>query len=223
MLGRARLLHNIGYSTLLVDLQAHGESPGDHITAGYRERHDVAAAVNFVRSRNPEHLIGIVARSLGGAATLLATPLEIDALALESVYPTITDAIHNRISMRLGPFHHILAPALLVQLKPRLGISPSQLRPIDHVAGTGCPVLVAGGDRDLHTTLAETERLYDAADAPKQLVIFAGAAHTDLLNHDPEQYRQDVIGFLDTHLRPGQENHDPEESRPQQTKQPEPE
>ena len=102
MLGRARLLHDAGYSTLLVDLLAHGESQGDHITAGYLERHDVAAAVDFIRSRKPDQKIAVVGCSLGGVAALLATPLGIDALVLESVYPTITEAVHDRVSTRLG-------------------------------------------------------------------------------------------------------------------------
>jgi fermentation-respiration switch protein FrsA (DUF1100 family) len=59
---------------------------------------------------------------------------------------------------------------------------------------------VAAGDLDLHTTLTETKRLYDAAREPKQLVIFDGAAHSDLLKHNPSQYRNAVVGFLDAHL-----------------------
>jgi len=202
MLGRANLLREAGYSLFLVDFQAHGESAGDQITAGYRERHDVTASVKFVRSRNPDHRIAIVGWSLGGAAALLATPLDIDALVLESVYPTVSQAVHNRISKRFGPLHHVFAPALLMQFKPRLGISPSQLRPIDYVADVGCPVLIVGGDCDRHTTLDETKRLYDAAQYPKKLVVFNGAAHTDLLKHDRLKYQADVAGFLEAHLRP---------------------
>lgn len=196
------MLVDAGYATLLVDLQAHGESSGDNITAGFRERHDVAAAVDYARSRNPNHKIGVVGRSLGGAATLLASPLEIDALVLESVYPTITEAVHNRVSIRLGPFHHVVAPILLAQLKPRLGIWPSQLRPIDHIEAVNCPVMVAAGGIDRHTSLAESKRLYNAACEPKQLLIFADASHVDLLAHDPRKYETQVLGFLDTHLRP---------------------
>ncbi|WP_425397805.1 alpha/beta hydrolase [Aeoliella sp.] len=203
MLSRARLLHEAGYSTLLVDLQAHGESPGEHITIGHLERHDARAAVEYVRRRTPEHKIGIVGRSLGGAAALLGSPLEVDAVVLESVYPTIDEAVHDRMEMRFGPLHHVLAPALLVQLEPRLGISTSDLRPIDHIATVGCPVLVAAGDQDRHTTLAETERLHAEASAPKQLVIFGGAGHNDLLKHDAAQYKDEIVGFLDEHLLGG--------------------
>ena len=47
MLGRARLFRDAGYTVVMVDLQAHGESPGQHITVGHLERFDVRAAVKF--------------------------------------------------------------------------------------------------------------------------------------------------------------------------------
>lgn len=202
MLERAKLFHDSGYSVVLIDMQAHGESPGKNVTIGFLERHDVRAAVQFAKQTHPDHRIGIVACSMGGAATLLASPLEIDALVLESVYPTITEAVHNRVSVRLGPLSHALAPLLLCQLKPRLGISTSDLRPIDRIASVDCPVLLAAGDADRHTSIAETRRMFDTAVSPKQLVIFEDAHHTDLLKHNPKKYNDEILPFLDEHLRP---------------------
>jgi fermentation-respiration switch protein FrsA (DUF1100 family) len=200
MLGRARLFHDAGYSIVMVDLQAHGESAGESITLGHQERHDVVAAIEFAREKNPQHRIGVVGRSLGGAAALLGSPLDIDALVVESVYPTISEAVHNRIAMRAGPLAYVLSPTLLCQLRPRLGISLSELRPIDHIAECGCPVLVASGERDRHTSMKETQRLYEAANEPKQLAVFKGAGHINLMDHDPEQYTDEVLGFLNTYL-----------------------
>ena len=134
-----------------------------------------------------------------GCRSLAASPLKIDALVLESVYPTITEAVRNRISLRLGPLTDILTPALLIQLKPRLQIDPSQLCPIDNIHDAGCPVLIAAGDCDRHTTLPETMRLFQAANNPKQLVVFEGAAHQDLLAFDPGRYDK-VLDFLNLHL-----------------------
>lgn len=201
MLSRARLLRDRGYSTLLVDLQAHGESLGDRITVGYLEKYDVLAAVEYVRSLDPEQKIAIIGSSLGGASALFANP-EIDGLVLESVHPSVTEAVHNRIEMRLGPLHHIIAPLLLVQLRSRLGISPSQLCPINQLDKLRCPILIASGDQDLHTTIEETRRMHDAAGDLKQLVVFEGAAHVDLLAYDPERYEKFVLGFIDDHLMP---------------------
>ena len=45
MLSRAEFLQRAGYSVLLFDAQAHGESQGDRITFGYLEALDAAAAV----------------------------------------------------------------------------------------------------------------------------------------------------------------------------------
>ena len=71
MLDRARMLHAAGYATVMIDLQAHGESTGDVITVGHLEQHDVRAAVEFARSEHPNEPIGVLGVSLGGAAALL--------------------------------------------------------------------------------------------------------------------------------------------------------
>lgn len=201
MLDRARMLHRLGYATVMIDFQAHGESPGDRITVGHLEQHDVHAAVEFARREHPQEPIGVIGVSLGGAAALLASPLDVDALVLESVYPTIHDAIHNRVATQLGPLSWIPASLLLVQLEPRLGVSSDTLRPIDHMADVGCPVCVVSGTDDLHTTEAETRAMFSAAAAPKQLWLVDGASHEDLLQNDPGGYRQQVVGFLGEQLR----------------------
>lgn len=203
MLTRARLFRDAGFSVVLIDMQAHGESPGDNITVGFQESRDVAAAVAFVKNLRPNNKIGIVGWSLGGAATLLSSPLDIDAIVLESVYPTINEAVHNRVSMRLGPLAIAVAPMLTWQIYPRLGISTGELRPIDRIAQTGCPVLVAAGDEDLHTPLNETQSLFEKACEPKKLAIFEGASHQDLYGFNRDFYKQEVLAFLKIHLLDG--------------------
>ena len=196
MIGRAEMLHDRGFAVLLVDMQAHGESQGGNITIGFLEKLDVTAAVGFVKQNHPNHKIGIDGWSLGGAATLLASPMDVDAIVIESVYPTVTDAVYDRVEMRLGPLKHIVAPALLCQLKPRLGISPADLRPIDFMAKVDCPLLVMTGDADAHTPLDETLRMFDEAVEPKRLVVFPGAEHEDLLEFDRHRYVSEVGNFF---------------------------
>ena len=102
--------------------------------------------------------------------------------------------------MRAGPLKYVLAPALLWQLEPRLGFTADNLRPIDHLKDVSCPVLIAAGDQDQHTLIDETHRMFAAAIAPKQLVIFAGAKHEDLLKFDRQKYQAEVVGFISAHL-----------------------
>lgn len=196
MVDRARMLNEAGYATVLIDFQAHGESPGREITMGYLERHDVRAAVAYARREHPHEPIGVIGVSLGGAAALLGSPLEIDALVLEAVYTTIDVAVHNRVADLLGPLAPVPTSLLLMQLQPRLGIATSELRPIDHIARVDCPVFVLSGTNDRHTTVADDDALLAAAVEPKQLWMVDGAAHVDLYGHDPARYRDHVLQFF---------------------------
>src|SRR5262245_28796214 len=60
MLSRAKLLLGHGFSVLLIDLQAHGETPGGAITFGWRESGDVRAALGWLRSAAPSRRIGVI-------------------------------------------------------------------------------------------------------------------------------------------------------------------
>jgi uncharacterized protein len=203
MLGRARLLRAAGYSVLLVDLPAHGESGGARIGFGAREGAGVRAALRFLRDALPGEPIGVIGVSLGAAALVLSRPSPApDAVVLESMYPTLADAVANRLALRLGEAGRLLAPALLWQLPLWLDdLSADDLRPIVALADLAAPVLIASGTQDRHTTWAETLRLFDAARPPKALWAVQDAAHVDLHAHDPDAYRARVLAHLAQHLR----------------------
>ncbi len=204
MASRATLLRTRGFSVLLIDLQAHGETPGEEITLGWRESRDVEAALEWLKSRFPGRRIGAIGCSLGGASILLGhQPAGFDAIVLEAVYPRIGRAVENRVRLRVGVLAPLLTPLLLAQIPLRLHISPHDLEPIRHIADVGAPVLIAAGSRDEHTTLGESEELYGTAVQPKQLWVVDGARHQDFLAYDPAGYEAHVIEFLVQYLRPG--------------------
>ena len=201
MINRARFLSRAGFSVLLFDFQAHGESSGDHITFGYLESKDAQAAVEFLRANAPGERIGVIGESMGGAATLLAEPkLEVDAMVLEMVYPTINDAIGNRLSARLGNWSRVLTPLLSRQLKPRLGIDADALQPINRVGQLTAPKQFIVGAEDKHTTMEDSQRMFAAAAEPKELWIVDRAAHVDLYAVAKEEYERRVLSFFTSRL-----------------------
>jgi uncharacterized protein len=198
MVERARFLRRASYSVLLIDFQATGETKGDHITFGWKESRDVLAAVNFIRNAESSSHIAIIGSSLGGAATLLATPpLKVDGIVLEAVYPAIDIATRNRLQNYLGPLGRLTAPLLLKQLHARLGISAKDLRPIDHIANVSCPLLIIGGETDRNTRPEDTRMLFSRAQSPKQLWLVPKAGHIDLHKAAPAEYESRVVAFLE--------------------------
>jgi len=201
MVPRARYLARQGYSVLLFDFQACGESIGKQVTFGRRESEDAQAAVAYVHQALPAERVGVIGVSMGGAAAVLASPpLPVDALVLESVYPSITEAIHDRIARWLGPAAVAVAPLLIAQIQSRLGFSPDALRPIDGVRAVRAPKLILAGTEDRHTTLAESERFFAAASEPKAFWPVAGAPHTDLYTYAGTLYETRVGDFLARNL-----------------------
>jgi len=201
MLARADFLYNAGYSVLLFDFQAHGESLGKHITFGYLESRDATAAVAFARQRFPGEKIATIGFSMGGAAELLAQPpLVVDAMVVESCYPTIEQAIEDRMIVRFGKLGRLVPPLLTWQMEPRLGISVDDLRPIQQVPKLTVPKFFMAGEADPNTTLPESQALFAAAAEPKQLWIVPGARHEDLHHFAPQPYEKQVLAFLAKNL-----------------------
>jgi len=202
MVERARFLHAAGYSVLMIDFQASGESPGKAVTFGYREAADVKAALHYLHRRLPGERVGIIGTSMGGAATLLAEPqVHVDAVVLEQVYPTIRQALDDRLRIYLGSAGPWLAPFMLATLHAQLGIYPAQLSPIEHIGHWSVPKLLIVGDRDQHTTIAESYAMFQAAATPKELWVVHGAEHVDLCHYAGAAYKAKVLAFLNAHLR----------------------
>ncbi|MCC2973326.1 alpha/beta hydrolase [Massilia sp. IC2-476] len=201
MLARARFLQAAGYAVLLIDLPGHGASPAPAITFGLHEGAAVKAALDYLRGTYPGQRVGVIGVSLGAASYVLCADCpRADAVVLESMYPTIEEAVQDRLRMRVGPLAAPLSQLLLVQLPLRLDIEPEQLRPIERMPALDAPVLIAAGDADQHTTIAETRRIFAAAGRDKALWEVPGAAHVDLYAFAPAEYERRVGAFLARHL-----------------------
>lgn len=202
MISRARFLRSAGFSLLVIDFRGHGDSSGGRSTYGGLESRDALAAVEFLRCALPAERIGVIGISMGGAAALLGpAPLPVQALVLESVYPTIEDGVRDRLRAWLGPVGAALAPVAMGWLLPREGISAADLRPIDRIKELSAPVFVLSGGADRYTPPIESRSLFDRAPEPKAFWSVDGAGHVDLHEFAGAEYERRVGAFLVRHLR----------------------
>lgn len=202
MLDRARFLQADGFGVVLVDFRGHGESTPASSTYGAHESADAAAAVALAHVREPGERVGVIGISMGGAATLLGPkPLAVDALVLESVYPTIDRAVADRAHAWLGPFGAPLVPLFLDVILPSRGVQREALRPIDRIAEQRAPILMLAGTADRYTTITEARALFARATAPKTFWAVDGAEHEDLHAFARAEYERRVGDFLSAMLQ----------------------
>lgn len=204
MLDRAEFLYRNQFSVIMIDLQAHGESSGKAITFGHREGDGVSAALNSLQAQD-EHLpVFVLGVSLGGASFLLSEETDVQGVILEAVYPTIAEALWNRLAAKAGSwFATPVSSILLAQTEWRLGIERQQLQPIDQLPALRCPVFMMCGQQDMHTTPKETRRMFESlvsADDPQLqpnlLWLIPDAGHVDLHGFQKDDYEQRVTKFL---------------------------
>ncbi len=201
MVDRATMLNTAGYSVLLFDFQAHGKSSGKHITFGYLESQDTNAAFKLLKNKINGKPVGIIGVSLGGASALLSSiKNQANAIVLEMVYPTLKEAVKNRIEIHLKILGKHLSPLLLWQIKPRLGFSPEELSPIDELKQTTSPVFIIAGTKDKHTSIDQSNRMFEQASEPKKIWRVKGAAHQNIYEYAPEKYRDQVLTFFHDYM-----------------------
>ncbi|MDQ2912402.1 MAG: lysophospholipase [Chloroflexota bacterium] len=120
-----------GYDVLLFDLRGAGDSEGDRFSLGYQERHDVAAAIEYVSARGiREDRIALIGISMGAGTalqTLLLHP-NVGPVVADSSYVdarTITSENLEKIAGVPGWF----TPGVMLLSKAIFGLDGDQVRP----------------------------------------------------------------------------------------------
>jgi len=203
MVGLMQFFHAFNYDVLAIDMQAHGESLGEHISFGYLESRDAAAAVQYLWERNPDGPVFVFGRSLGGAAAIMAHYKEPPtALIVEAAFADIETAIANRMEIHLGEWGRALTPLLSWQFKPRLGISTDDISPVKSIQKLTMPILIIYGLEDMHCRPEEAEALIASAGSSVEFMGVAGADHNSINRVSPQTYLQRILDFLEAFTTP---------------------
>ena len=198
-LPEAELLAADGCPVLLVTHRAHGDSAGHRNDFGYSARHDVVAAVGWLRAARPARPVVVWGRSLGAAAALFAAPdlPDVRGLLLECPYRDLRTATWNRLRVRLP-----LAPSLVTYAGMR-AVAPAVLPEFDRISPVeaaarvppGVRVLVLAGGADRRATPADAQAIRDRLGGRAGCVVFPAGDHLNLRAGDPVGYREAVVGF----------------------------
>ena len=170
-----------GVSILAIDYRGYGRSEGVPSERGFYA--DALAAYKLSIELHPGKKVVLFGRSMGGSvAAQLASTVQPAALILEAAIGSIPDVMHERAAWtRFVPVHIIIQ---------------SRFDTTNYVANSPVPVLVIHGDSDRTVSVANAERIFEAASHPKQLEIVPGGDHDGLDLVDPERYHLVLGDFL---------------------------
>ena len=197
-------LNRLGYQVLLIDFRACGLSDGRFTTLGYREVLDLLGAVDYLRARLGDPAIGVLGISMGAVAAIMAAAEcpDIEALVVDSAYADLESAIGKKLAdfLRL-PF---LVPLGWVSIRLGEWISQGNMaavRAVDYVDRLAPrPLLLIYGEMDDYLPSDHRQRLFDAANEPKELWLAPGSGHAMARLDYPREYVQRVQAFFGRHL-----------------------
>jgi alpha-beta hydrolase superfamily lysophospholipase len=204
VLGHAEILLRHGYSVVMMDSRAHGESGGDMATYGWKERYDTIAITNALyQSESVKHLdaLGV---SMGAAIALQSAAVEprIEGVVAEDPFSSLREESYDYAGLRRFPLlgKTLFRPASIAgmhEVEKESDIRVDDVSPEAAVSERNFAVLLICGTRDHTIPCRHAERIYQAARGPKELWVVQGAEHASALGRAPLEYEERVIHFLE--------------------------
>ena len=203
VLGHAEMLLRHGYSVVMMDSRAQGESGGDIATYGWKERYDAVAVTNaLIATAHVRHLhaLGV---SMGAAIALQSAAVDpqIESVIAEDPFASLREVTYDYAGLHFSPWlgKTLFRPATIFAMGEAAKegrFSLDEVSPEKAVAARPFPVLLICGTRDHTIPCRHAEQIYRAASGPKELWVVDGAQHASALGHSPAEYEQRVLRFL---------------------------
>lgn len=210
MLGYAELLLVHGFTVLMPDARAHGDSGGNLATYGLLESDDIHKWVDWLEENgHPDCVFGF-AESMGAAQLLqsLRSESHFCAVAAESPFSNIREIAYDRAGQffSTGPWlgRTVLRPVVEVAFaygKWKYKLDLKQASPENVVAVTTIPVLLIHGKSDSNIPVRHSRRI--AARNPAVVLWeVPNADHCGAANAAPKEFGQKLLGWFDSHSTP---------------------
>lgn len=202
----AKPLHEKGYSLLILDNRAHGESGGKYISYGALERFDVVLWANEVKRRLPDLPVILSGVSMGAATVLMTASMDLPdsvrGVVADSGYTSPSDIFRSVMKRMYHLPEFPFVPLAKMLSKMRIGVDFTDVSAAESVKNTKVPILFAHGTGDTFVPHDMSEKNF--RNAPKgmaRMILVDGAEHTQSYLFDPARYGAELDRFLDECLK----------------------
>jgi uncharacterized protein len=197
-LSQSNFFNEMGYSTLLVDFRAHGQSQGNTCTIGYREAADVKIAYEYLQNNGEKNII-LYGISLGAATITKAIAdyeLSPQKVILEMPFASLPATVEGKLRMAGLPSEPL--GALLTFWGGAIhGFWAFNVKPKEYVKKIKCPVLLQWGKKDKGVTEMEINEIFKAIPVAKKLVVYENSGHENLYENEPVKWEGTIEDFLE--------------------------
>lgn len=200
MAGYAKRFFNMGYSVLAPDARAHGTSEGSIRTMGWLDRKDALVWINSLVEKNQNCEIVLFGVSMGGATVMMTVGEELPSQVIAAIedcgYTSVWDELEYQLTSRLHlPSFPILDITNAIA-KIRGGYDFREASAIEQLQKSKIPILFIHGKNDGFVPFEMLEKLYDAAQCNKRMLIIDNAGHAQSGSVDPTLYWNTIKEFL---------------------------
>lgn len=174
--------YDLGYSLLNVFQRAHGQSGGQYICFGVKERFDCRDWARYVCDRfGPGHDIFLGGISMGSSTVLMASELELPKsvrgiiadCGFTSPYAEFKEVLTHKMHLPAHPFIEIAD----VFCRLFAGFGFNDCSTVDAMRVNKLPVLFIHGEADNFVPFRFTRENFEACLAPKTLISVPNAGH----------------------------------------------
>jgi pimeloyl-ACP methyl ester carboxylesterase len=182
--GFAHRFGALGYDVLAFDARGHGDSGGEAVTYGVKEKDDVVRALDAVHADR----VVLFGCSLGAAVALQAATVDprIVAVIAQSPFADLRSIVYERKPWIASRGE---ADAALTLAGARGGFTVDDASPLKGARDVRVPVLLIHGASDTATSPEHSRRIFAALTGPKELLVVPGAGHNDTLAR-PETWKR---------------------------------
>ncbi len=194
-----------GFSTLLPDNRAHGESDGKWIGMGWLDKDDILLWIRRIVAEDRNAEIVLHGVSMGGAAVMMASglslPDNVKAIAEDCGYTSVWAIFRDELKAlyHLPSFPLLHSFALFSKLFA--GYSPKEASSIKALKASSIPILFIHGDSDHFVGTYMLELNYSAKQGEKEKLLIHDAGHAEAYLREPELYFSTLKAFLSNFMR----------------------